>query len=56
VIYVNRKLNGMRSIIKNALDVNDVFNLLVLSVAPYVDAAHGHPDLAILGMFARVDM
>ena len=56
MIYVNRKLNGMRSIIKNSLDVNDIFNLFVLSVALCVDAAHGHPDLAILGMFARVDM
>jgi hypothetical protein len=46
----------MRSIIKNALDVNDIFNLLVLRVALFVDAAHGHPDLAILGMLARVDM
>jgi hypothetical protein len=56
VIYVNGKLNGMRSIIKHTLDVNDVLDLLVLSVALFVNAAHGHPDLAILGMLARVHL
>jgi hypothetical protein len=56
VIYVNRKLNGMRRIIKHSLDVNDVLDLLVLSVALFVEAAHSHPDLAILGMRARVHL
>ena len=56
MIYVNRKLNGMRRIIKHSLDVNDVLDLLVLSVALFVEAAHSHPDLAILGMLARVHL
>ena len=46
----------MRSIIKHAFDVNDVLDLLVLSVALFVNAAHSHPDLAILGMLARVHL
>jgi hypothetical protein len=54
VIELNRKFNGMRSIIKHALDVNDVLYLLVLSVAFFVDTTHGHSDYAFLGMFARV--
>lgn len=56
MIYDNRKLNGMRSIIKDSLNVDNVLDLLVLSVAFFVDAAHGHPDLAILGMLARINL
>ena len=56
MINENWKLNGMRSIIKHALDVNDVLDLLILSVALFVEAAHSHLDLAILGMRARIHL
>ena len=46
----------MRSIIKDSLNVDNFLDFLVLSDAFFVDAAHSHPDLAILGMLARINL